>query len=228
MIQIIGLYKQYDGHPILNDINLAFARGEIHGIVGENGAGKTTLFKCMCGIEDYKGTVQYDAGILKNQTGYLPTLPYYLSKMTGAEYLRLLCNARGISDFHIDHYNLFELPLSQYAETYSTGMQKKLAITALLLQKNEVFVLDEPFNGVDISSNMMIHDILIKLKELNKIVILSSHIFSTLQDSCDFLHYLKDGKIKYSLPKGSFETIENEMKHGQLSEHIVESIYMRQ
>jgi ABC-2 type transport system ATP-binding protein len=226
MIRITALSKSYGDHQILNDISLMFAEGEIHGIIGENGAGKTTLFKCICGLEDFKGSVEFDSGVLKNQTGFLPTFPYYLSHMTGLEYLRLLCNARGIVNINIEKFNLFELPLSQYAETYSTGMQKKLAITGLLLQKNEVFILDEPFNGVDISSNMIIHDILLKLKQLNKTIILSSHIFSTLQDSCDFLHYLKEGKIKYSLPKGKFAMIENEMKKGGLDSDLIESIYL--
>ena len=228
MIRLTELSKSYGDHEVLNGISLSFNKGEIHGIIGENGAGKTTLFKCICGLEDYTGTVEYDGGILKNQTGFLPTNPYYLSHMTAMEYLRLLCNARGIVNKNIEKYNLFELPLGQYAETYSTGMQKKLAITGLLLQKNEVFILDEPFNGVDISSNMIIQDILQKLKKLNKTIILSSHIFSTLQDSCDFLHYLKEGKIKYSLPEGTFETIENEMKNGALNDDIIESIYASQ
>ena len=227
MLKVKNLFKNYGNQQILCDVTISFGKGEIHGVVGENGAGKTTLFKCICGLEDYLGTVEYDGGILKNQTGFLPTFPYFLSKMTALEYLRLLCNARGVTDLNIKEYNLFELPLGQYAETYSTGMQKKLAITALLLQKNEVFILDEPFNGVDISSNMVIHDILLKLKALDKTIILSSHIFSTLQDSCDFLHYLKDGKIKYSLPKGQFGTIENEMKNSRFSAEIIESIYLR-
>jgi ABC-2 type transport system ATP-binding protein len=227
MIRINSLSKSYDTHRVLIDINLKFVKGEIHGIIGENGAGKTTLFKCLAGIEDYKGIIDYDGGILKNQTGFLPTFPYFLSLMTGLEYLKLLCHARGIYDGNLEQFNLFELPLKQYAETYSTGMQKKLAITGLLLQKNEVFILDEPFNGVDISSNMIIHDILIKLKQLNKTIILSSHIFSTLQDSCDFLHYLKEGRIKYSLPRGSFETIENEMKKEGLDKTVIDSMYLR-
>lgn len=225
MIKINALTKSYGEYPVLQDIHLQFYPGEVHGIIGENGAGKTTLFKCLAGLEDFKGSIEYDGGVLKNQTGFLPTIPYFLSKMTGFEYLKLLCNAREILKPDIEKYNLFQLPLKQYAETYSTGMQKKLAITGLLLQKNEVFILDEPFNGVDISSNMIIHEILIRLKQLKKTIILSSHIFSTLQDSCDFLHYLKEGKIKKTMSKGNFATIENEMKTGQLNTNIIESLY---
>ena len=225
MIQIQALSKSYDDHLVLQDIHLQFNRGEIHGIIGENGAGKTTLFKCLAGLEDFKGTISYDGGILKNETGFLPTIPYFLSRMTGIEYLQLLCIARGIKHKDIGKFNLFDLPLKQYAETYSTGMQKKLAITGLLLQKNEVFILDEPFNGVDISSNMIIQEILMRLKQFDKTVILSSHIFSTLQDSCDYLHHIKAGKINKTVSKGNFTSIEDEMKTGQLHTNIIESIF---
>jgi ABC-2 type transport system ATP-binding protein len=62
---------------------------------------------------------------------------------------------------------------------------KKLALTAILLQENKFFILDEPFNGVDIQSNIIITEIIIKLKELGKTILISSHIFSTLNDTCD-------------------------------------------
>jgi ABC-2 type transport system ATP-binding protein len=225
MLTIKSLSKYYGNHQILNDINLSFGKGEIHGIVGENGAGKTTLFKCIAALESFRGTVIYENGILKNETGYLPTIPFYFSNMSGYEYLQLLCNARGLVIKNLNDFNLFDLPLNQYAETYSTGMQKKLAITGLLIQKNDVFLLDEPFNGVDISSNMITLDILLRLKQLNKIIVMSSHIFSSLQDSCDFLHHLKNGKIVNSLPKGKFEEIETAMKKGAGSIKIIDSIY---
>lgn len=227
MIKVDLSSKSYDGAPVLQDIHLTFQKGEVHGVVGRNGSGKTTLFKCITGLEDFKGAIANDGGILKNQVGYLPTIPYFLSNMTGYEYLVLLCNARGVSRKNIRLYNIFDLPLDKYAEIYSTGMQKKLAITGLLLQKNEVFILDEPFNGVDISSNLMIQEILSGLKSLSKIVIISSHIFSTLYDSCDYLHYLKDGKIKHSLPKGSFETIEMEMREEGIGHINLSSYYSR-
>jgi ABC-2 type transport system ATP-binding protein len=225
MLIVQNLSKNYGSHQILDNINLSFGKGEVHGLVGENGAGKTTLFKCISGLESYEGEVIYDMGILKNVTGYLPTFPYYFSNMSGYEYLVLLCQARGIHIKNISEFNFFDLPLKQYAETYSTGMQKKLAITGLLLQKNQVFILDEPFNGVDISSNMIIKDILAKLKSMDKMIIMSSHIFSSLQDSCDYLHYLKGGKIKTSLPKGSFDQIEMEMIKESPAIDIIESIY---
>ena len=91
-------------------------------------------------------------------------------------------------------------------------MKKKLAITAILLQENTYFILDEPFNGVDIQSNIIITEIIHKLRELNKIVIISSHIFSTLSDTCDEIHLLKNGVFIKTVKKEEFTQLETEMK----------------
>jgi ABC-2 type transport system ATP-binding protein len=140
------------------------------------------------------------------------TEPFFFTKITGNEYIRLLCNARGITLKDIEARNIFDLPLNQYASTYSTGMKKKLALTAILLQDNKYFILDEPFNGVDIQSNIILTEIIGKLKALNKIVIISSHIFSTLSDTCDEIHLLQKGKQLKTAYKGDFKALEEEMK----------------
>lgn len=221
MIHIRNLSKSYGKKNILQRIELQCNPGEIHGIVGENGAGKTTLFKCIAGLESYQGDIHHTEIInIKNTIGFLETNPKFLSKITGKEYLQLLCNARNIKHVDFEEKNIFELPLKQYAETYSTGMKKKLALTGILLQKNEIFILDEPFNGVDIYSNIIIKELLKSLKEKGKIIILSSHIFSTLQDTCDNLHYLSAGKIEKSVKKEKFKMIEELMKDAGLAEKL--------
>ncbi len=212
MISIQALQKSYGSNKVLHGIDLQLKPGVINGIVGENGAGKTTLFKCIAGLETFEGTIDHNFGTLRNVTGFLPTNPYFLSKITGKEYIQLMCNARNIEIEDLAAQNIFDLPLKQYADTYSTGMKKKLALTATLMQKNEVFILDEPFNGVDIHSNIVIQEVLLKLRELGKTVMLSSHIFATLEESCDHLHYLKEGRIVKSADKGNFKPIEDEMK----------------
>jgi ABC-2 type transport system ATP-binding protein len=216
MISIQNLSKSFGDQKVLDSINLSFQEGEIVGIVGENGSGKTTLFNCMIGLGNYSGEILYSGGALKNVCGFLPTQPYFLSKISGEEYLRLLCNARKIPADNLDEKNVFDLPLKQYAESYSTGMKKKLALNALLLQKNEVFILDEPFNGVDLHSNIIIQEILLKLKSLNKTIILSSHIFSTLTEICDTIHHLKDGAIIRSAKKEEFHIIEESLKSEEM------------
>jgi len=91
-------------------------------------------------------------------------------------------------------------------------MKKKLALTAILLQDNNYFIFDEPFNGVDIQSNIVITEIIHKLKELDKTVIISSHIFSTLSDTCDEIHLLSNGSFIKSVQKADFSALETEMK----------------
>lgn len=92
-------------------------------------------------------------------------------------------------------------------------MKKKLALTAILLQQNIIFILDEPFNGVDIQSNLLITGIINKFKELGKTIIISSHIFSTLADTCDEIFLLQNGEIVKKVEKVEFDNLENEMKN---------------
>jgi ABC-2 type transport system ATP-binding protein len=211
MIKVNNLSKQYGGHQVLKNINLQFESGKVYGIVGENGAGKTTLFRCIAGLENFEGEITSELAPLKNHLGLLLTEPFFFSKITGEEYIRLLCNARNIK-VDIKEKNIFDLPLNQYASTYSTGMKKKLAITAILLQENAYFILDEPFNGVDIQSNFILTEIIQKLKSLNKIVLVSSHIFSTLNEICDEIHLLKNGELLKTVQKAEFSALEEEMK----------------
>ena len=220
MIKIKGLGKYYGKNEVLKGINMEFSRGKVYGIVGENGAGKTTLFRCIAGLESYNGEIISEIQPLKNHLGLLLTDPFFFSKITGKEYIRLLCNARNKKNINIDQKNIFDLPLNQYASTYSTGMKKKLAITAILLQENECFILDEPFNGVDIQSNIILTEIILKLKELNKTVLVSSHIFSTLSDTCDEIHLLRKGEQIKSVQKMNFKFLEQEMKETTIGNRI--------
>jgi ABC-2 type transport system ATP-binding protein len=222
MITIQNLSKKYGTKEVLTNINIKFDKGRVYGIVGENGAGKTTLFRCIADLEDYEGEISSNSNPIKNRLGLLLTEPFFFQKITGKEYIQLLCNARNIKITDIDDRNIFDLPLSQYASTYSTGMKKKLALTAILLQSNEYFILDEPFNGVDIQSNIIITEIIHKLKELNKTVIISSHIFSTLSDNCDEIHLLSNGSIVKSVQKTDFQALETEMKQMTIGNKIEE------
>jgi ABC-2 type transport system ATP-binding protein len=220
MIGIHDLCKRYGRNVVLKNLDLEFSEGHVYGIAGENGAGKTTLFRCMAGLEHYEGRITSELTPLKNHLGLLLTEPFFFSKITGREYIRLLCNARGRHPADIDGKNIFDLPLNQYASTYSTGMKKKLALTAILLQGNEYFILDEPYNGVDIQSNMILTEIILKLKALNKIVLVSSHIFSTLGETCDEIHLLRKGAQIRTVQKTEFKNLELEMKSATVGKKI--------
>ena len=211
MITIEDLTKSFGNKTVLKNISITFCKGKVYGIVGENGSGKTTLFKCIAGLEDYEGVIKSEYDKLKNHLGFLQTEPYFFSKITGKEYIQLLCNARDLKIPEISDKNIFDLPLNQYASTYSTGMKKKLALTAILMQENEVFILDEPYNGVDIHSNLIITEIIHKLKLLNKTVIISSHIFSTFKVTCDEIYLLRNAEFIRKVFKEEFELLEKEL-----------------
>jgi ABC-2 type transport system ATP-binding protein len=220
MIKIEHLSKKFGAKKVLDSIHLEFEKGKIYGIVGENGAGKTTLFKCISGLETSSGKISSDFISLKSKLGLLLTEPFFFSKITGKEYLQLLTNARQVELQNVHDINIFDLPLNQYASSYSTGMQKKLALTAILLQQNEVFILDEPFNGVDIQSNLVIIEIIKKLKALKKTLILSSHIFSSLAEICDEIFLLKNGKIIKKVAQKDFSNLASELKEFTIGNRI--------
>jgi ABC-2 type transport system ATP-binding protein len=220
MITVRELNKSFGSHHVLRNINIDFEEGNVYGIVGENGAGKTTLFRCIAGLEEFEGKIISTYSPLKDYLGLLLTDPFFFSKITGREYLQLLCNARNKKLNDAESQNVFDLPLDQYASTYSTGMKKKLAFTAILLQENKYFILDEPFNGVDIHSNMIITEIIHRLKTAGKTVLISSHIFSTLSENCDMIHLLKEGELVRSVQKNEYASLENEMKQTLIGSKI--------
>ena len=220
MITLENLSKKYGNNEVLKNINITFDKGKVYGIVGENGAGKTTLFRCIAALENYEGEIRSNVNPIKNHLGLLLTEPFFFEKITGKEYIQLLCNARNAKITDIESRNIFDLPLDRYASTYSTGMKKKLALTAILLQGNDFFILDEPFNGVDIQSNIIITEIVHKLKALGKTVIISSHIFSTLSDTCDEIHLLRNGSFVKSVERSNFKDLETEMKQMTIGNKI--------
>jgi len=220
MITLKNLSKSYGFKCVLKNINIEFKEGMVYGIMGENGAGKTTLFRCIADLENFEGIVESDLSPLKDHLGFLFTEPYFFTKITGIEYIRLLCNARKKEVTNIKDKNIFELPLNDYVSTYSSGMKKKLALFAVLLQQNQYYVLDEPFNGVDIHSNIIIVELIKKLKTSGKTVIISSHIFSTLSDTCDEIHLMKHGEIVKMVTSEGFNSLEREMKEYTIENKI--------
>ncbi|WP_282637085.1 ATP-binding cassette domain-containing protein [Sphingobacterium thalpophilum] len=220
MIELTNLSKSFGQHRVLRQISYTFATGKAYGIVGENGAGKTTLFRCIAGLESAEGSIKSDLRPLKNNLGYLTADPYFLSKLTGEEYIYLLTDARGKKIRNLNERNIFDLPLREYASSYSTGMKKKLALTATLLQDNSCYILDEPFNGIDLQSSVILTEIILRLKAMGKTILISSHIFSTLKDTCDEILLLEAGSISQSVNSDAFDHFEEEMKERILKKDI--------
>jgi ABC-2 type transport system ATP-binding protein len=211
MITINNLTISYGkNEKVINNLNLSLDKNLIHGIVGLNGAGKTTLLNTLFGLKKPdSGVMKFDnKEINKKSVAYLVTENFFYSNITGKEYLSLFKN----NNFNVDQWNkLFTLPLDKIIDGYSTGMKKKLALLGVLKQDKPLMILDEPFNGLDIETCRIIRMILLRLKEKNKTIIITSHIIETSTNLCDFIHYLEVGQIKYSRDKSGFSEFEREV-----------------
>lgn len=211
MIIIKNLVVTYaKGQNVIDSLDLILSDRTINGIVGLNGAGKTTLLNSIYGLKRIDlGDIKYnDRRINKKEVSFLATENFFYSNITGREYLSLFKN----SHYDDDKWNqLFLLPLDIIVDDYSTGMKKKLALMGILKQDKPIMILDEPFNGLDIETCRIIRQIILKLKEQGKTIIITSHIIETLTNLCDYIHYLEKGKIKYSKAKNDFKEFEREI-----------------
>lgn len=211
MIIIEKLNVSYERvKSVLKDLSVSLPEGKIHGVVGLNGSGKTTLLNTMFGLKKQdSGTIMYGDNVLnKKDIAYLVTENYFYPNITGREYLSLFKN----KTFDMEKWNgLFKLPMDEIIDNYSSGMKKKLAIMGNLKLDKPVMVLDEPFNGLDIEMVRVLREILLKLKENGKTIIVTSHILETLTNLCDYIHYLENGIILTSKDKSGFKSFEKKI-----------------
>jgi ABC-2 type transport system ATP-binding protein len=197
MLEISHLSAAYPGKQVLHDVSLQAPAATVHGIVGGNGAGKTTFFNTVYGFHPAAGgSIQWSGRPLERaDIGYLETDNFFYSAITGREYLRLF---PGISrDFPADEWaELLHLPLDEWIDHYSTGMKKKLALLAVIKTGKPLLLLDEPYNGLDLESQYLLRDIVLRLKAQGRTILLSSHILETLTPVCDAIYYLAAGGIQ--------------------------------
>ena len=214
MLEILNLHKAYGNHVVLHDVSLNLLPGTIHGLVGANGAGKTTLINCLYGLENnFTGTILDTAGrALREHTGLLPYEPYFYPRLTGREYLEFCLQARRrpLTDF-AGWNQLLELPLDQYADEYSAGMRKKLALLALLVQQFDYLILDEPFNGLDLEANLLLKALLRRLRERGTGILLTSHILGALTETADEITVLVGGRVQRHYLAAEFGTLERDL-----------------
>lgn len=212
MIEIINLTAGYGKTPVMRQLSARFNGAAVHGIVGLNGAGKSTFFNVLARVKKQAAgeILLNNQPIKRSDTGYLETGNFFYSSITGREYLNIFPSSN--SGFQLESLQqLFRLPLDDLTEHYSTGMKKKLALLAILKQDKPVYILDEPFNGLDMETNKALEAIIDKLKQKGKLVLVSSHIMEPLLQTCDFIHYLAGGVFQKSFGKEDFSGIDKEL-----------------
>jgi ABC-2 type transport system ATP-binding protein len=213
MFKINKIQFAFGAKVIFTDISMDFRQGEVTGIVGKNGVGKTTLFRLMAGIYKLQGgnILLNGQKIKPSDITLMPTEPYFYPFMKGSEYLKIVANNKSENEMSEHYASALEVPLDELIDNYSTGMRKKLAFAALFSISRPIIILDEPYNGVDLESNELIKHI-IHNHHNNRVVILSSHILSTLTDISDCIYHLKEDSHISLFHKKEYEILDIALK----------------
>ncbi len=192
----------------VNDVSLQIRAGEVYGLIGPNGSGKSTTMKALLGlVAPTSGTCSiFGRDSLKvdsrNDVGFLPENPYFYKHLTGAETLRFygkLCDLRGkMLEERIDE--LLELVDLQHARDrrlggYSKGMLQRIGLAQALVQDPRLLILDEPTAGVDPIGSRQIRDLILRLRDHGKTVFLCSHLLEQVQEVCDHVGIIFQGKM---------------------------------
>lgn len=203
-VEAKGLIKRY---PLswkrkvlvaLNHLDLTVRRGEVFGLLGPNGSGKSTTLKLILGlIKPSEGEVRifgHPVGSIeaRQRVGFLPENPYFYKFLNGDETLRFygrLCGVRGAAlEKKIDeliHLVGLEHGRNRPLSSYSKGMLQRIGLAQALIHDPELLLLDEPTAGVDPLGSREIRDLILRLKEMGKTVIFSSHLLEQVQEVSD-------------------------------------------
>lgn len=212
MISINNLSFAYNDKPVLQNININFEENLTHGIVGLNGSGKTTFFNILSGfLTADEGSVSLNgAAIKKDDIAYIDAESFFYPKLTAVEFLSVFPKTNANYN-EVELAKVFDLPLEEFIDSYSTGMKKKLLIISQLKQDKKVFILDEPFNGLDMESNKTLQLIIELLNKKQKTIFIASHIIEPLYTICQKIHHLKDKHFAKSYTSHEFNKLDAEV-----------------
>ncbi len=208
-LTIDRISKSFGDNEVLKDISLNIQSGKALGLLGRNGAGKTTSIRIIMGVflAD-EGRVLLDGKPFKRKDvkiGYLPEERGLYPKKKINEQLLYLAELKGMAkkEAKRSYTELLErLEMSQYTdkklETLSKGNQQKIQLIATLINRPDIVILDEPFSGLDPVNAMLLKDLVKELIADGKIVLFSSHQMNYVEEFCDEIAILNEGKIVLS------------------------------
>lgn len=211
MLVINHLTKQYKGSSKgVQDVNIHVEKGDIFAFLGHNGAGKTTTLKCITGIHGFDaGEILINGMNLKEnelackcQFAYIPDNPDLYEYLTGIQYLNFIadvfevpvaereeCIARYAEEFEITE------SLGDLISSYSHGMKQKLAIISAVVHKPKLWILDEPFVGLDPKAAVVLKGIMREICDKGGAIFFSTHVLDVAEKLCNKVAIIKDGKM---------------------------------
>lgn len=230
MIELRDVAKKFSAFTVVNNVSFTVRPGEVLGYLGPNGAGKTTTIKMLAGLlKPTKGKIlfggediQADIYAYKKRLGYVPEQSEIYPHLSAYDYLVMVGRLRGMPERSVkakvvEFLKIFGLEQDMDApiSSYSKGMRQKVLIAAALLHDPDVLLLDEPFSSLDVTTVLVMRDLIQKLARENKIVIYSSHVLEVTEKVCSKVVILYQGNI---VANDSVENLRTLMKLPSLAE----------
>jgi ABC-2 type transport system ATP-binding protein len=211
MLQIKNYSLEYvKGRKVIKGLNLSIREGDIYAFVGRNGVGKTTTIKSIVGINHItEGDITLDKiSILedpikyKSMIAYIPDNPILYEHLTGIQYLNFIADIFELTykerEKAIKEYaTKFELynELGNLISSYSHGMKQKLVLIGAFMHDPKMYVLDEPFVGLDPKATFTLKELLREKANEGKIIFFSTHVLDVAEKLCNRIAIIKDGKL---------------------------------
>lgn len=192
--------------------------GEIACLVGPNGAGKTTLMNIVAGLDQtFKGSCKLnDKDTWRNDSkmdiGYMPQLTDEYATLKLREFIGFVSEIKGVNEIKLiqllKRYDLFDY-MEMSIKTFSYGMKQKVNLLVALMGDSKLVILDEPTNGLDTKSIIYLKEDLIKMKDQNKIIMISSHNLDFVSQIGTCFYFLKEGECIYTSTETNIQVLEN-------------------
>lgn len=208
MITINNISKNFGKLKALDQLNLQFNSGECIALIGPNGSGKTTLIKSILGmVVPDEGSILFNKiSISKNwkyrsQIGYMPQIGRYPDNMTIGQVINMMKDIRKseknvLDEELIEKFALQDI-MNKRMRTLSGGTRQKVSASLAFLFNADVLILDEPTAGLDPVSSEILKEKIVKEKTKGKLIIITSHVLSELDDLITQIVYMQDGKLKF-------------------------------
>lgn len=208
MIVVKNMTKTFGKLKALNDISVSFNKGECIALLGPNGCGKTTLIKSILGMVvpdsgsiEFNGQSIHRQWLYRNQLGYMPQIGRYPENMTIAHVIEMMKDIRKDSSKRLDEdlIKSFDLNALMHKKmhTLSGGTRQKVSACLAFLFNPDVLILDEPTAGLDPVSSEKLKEKIIMEKEKGKLILITSHVLSELDDLITEVFYMQDGKLMF-------------------------------
>ena len=212
-IEIRNLYKFYGEKQALNNLSFVVEKGTIHGLLGPNGSGKSTTLNILIGLvlKTY-GNAHIEGKVVAEDPYFSESLAFVCAEpkfpdFSVEDYVLACATLRGISESEalekLDNNSVLAKLRKSKCKELSTGEKKTLQLFVASLYKPEIIVLDEPYNGLDISAQNILTSELFKIKKRGGSVLISTHIMSYLEELVDSITLIKEGKVVFSGSKTS-------------------------